>query len=386
MIQDKYVIRQQNQSLVLKTIIENKNISRAEIASQLNLNKASVSSIVNDLLDKQLVIETGIGASGNTGGRKPIFLEFNPNSGMTIAVDVGYNYINYALSYLDGSFLIQEKLETPITKHNALPSIVEIVNILIQKMPQTTHGIIGMTIAIHGIVDNNRITFTPSYHLDQLDLYQQLTDYFNFPIFLENEANLTALGEFTFFQDIDNIISISIHSGIGAGIIQNKKLLRGAHSQAGEMGHTILYPNGKNCSCGNKGCLEKYASNKAIYERFSNHFGLDKANSDNIVEAISNNDSYTEDLINRKTKELAVGINNLTLLYDTELIILNSSIFSKLPQFLEPLKSTLNSKFTQQIDIIISESGDNATLYGGVALAVANFLDIESIQFAKNRH
>ncbi|MDY4761791.1 ROK family transcriptional regulator [Streptococcus thoraltensis] len=385
MIQDKYVIRQQNESIVLKTIIENRTISRAEIANQVGLNKASVSSIVNDLLDKQIILETGIGSSGNSGGRKPISLEFNPASGMTLALDIGYNYVNYALAYLDGTFFIQEKLETSITKHNCIPHIIEIVNNLIQKMPKTHHGIIGMTIAIHGIVDHNHIVFTPSYNLDQLDLYLQLTNYFEFPIFLENEANLTALGEFTFFQSIDNIISISIHSGIGAGIIQNKKLLHGAHSQAGEMGHTILYPNGKLCSCGNHGCLEKYASNRAIYESFSQHFGLEKANSDNIVDAISNNDHYTTELLNAKTKELAVGINNLALLYDTQLIIVNSSIFLKLPQFLEPLKSALNSKFTREIDIIISESGDNATLYGGVALSVASFLNIESVQFAKIR-
>ncbi|MBS7941264.1 ROK family protein, partial [Streptococcus suis] len=85
----------------------------------------------------------------------------------------------------------------------------------------------------------NHIRFTPSYDLKDFPLKKELEKRFYFPIYLENEANLSALGEFTFSQSRDNLISISIHSGIGAGIIQDKRLQTGAYGQAGEIGHTI---------------------------------------------------------------------------------------------------------------------------------------------------
>lgn len=383
MITDKYLIREQNEALVLQTIIENKGLSRAQIAKETGLNKASVSSITTSLIDSGLVEETGIGQSGKTGGRKPIFVNFCGKAGLVIAFDLGYNYISGAISYLDGTIIRQFREGHLLNRENIIDYIEQYSKELLSAAPLTLHDVVGMTLAIHGIVVDNHIRFTPSYDLKDFPLKKELEKRFYFPIYLENEANLSALGEFTFSQSRDNLISISIHSGIGAGIIQDKRLQTGAYGQAGEIGHTILHPKGKACNCGNLGCLEKYASNLVVYQEFSKHYNLKHANSDLISQYYLCSDSFTQELINQQIYHQAIGINNLIMLCDPQLVIINSSLYAKIPKLLDKLESEINSQFAQKVSLTISNLGDTATLYGGIATAVQQFLHIPDLTFPR---
>src|SRR5699024_1484786 len=106
------------------------------------------------------------------------------------------------------------------------------------------------------------------YDLDQIDLAFELQQALDMPVYVENEANLTALAETSFSTNKLNLVSVSIHSGIGAGIIINGELYHGRNGHSGEVGHMILYPHGVACPCGNKGCLEQYCSEKAILQQY----------------------------------------------------------------------------------------------------------------------
>lgn len=119
-----------------------------------------------------------------------------------------------------------------------------------------------MTIALQGQVLNNKIISTSYNDLAEINLVEMLNQEYNFPVFLQNEANLSALGEYTFSSDIENLASISLHSGIGVGLVKNGKLDVGNKGYAGQLGHTILFPNGRKCTCGNHGCLENIALHK----------------------------------------------------------------------------------------------------------------------------
>lgn len=383
MITDKYLIREQNEALVLQTIIENNGLSRAQIAKKTGLNKASVSSITASLIDSGLVEETGIGQAGKTGGRKPIFVNFCGKSGLVLSFDLGFNYISCAISYLDGTIIHHLKKPHLLDKENIIHYIQKYSNDLLSNAPNTLHNVVGMTLAIHGIVVDNQIRFTPSYDLKGFPLKKELEKYFQFPIYLENEANLSALGEFTFSQSKENLISISIHSGIGAGIIQDKRLQTGAHGQAGEIGHTILYPKGKACNCSNLGCLEKYASNLVVYQEFSKYYNLKHANSDLIAQYYLRSDPFTQELIDQQIYHQAIGINNLIMLCDPQLVIINSSLYAKIPKLLDKLESEINSQFAQKVSLTISNLGDTATLYGGIATAVQQFLRIPDLTFPR---
>ncbi|HFD3653147.1 TPA: ROK family protein, partial [Enterococcus faecium] len=256
MISSKYTIREQNEAKILNQIIRHKEISRAELSKITSLNKASVSSIINKLIDDSLVIENRIGEATNRG-RKPIMLTFNGvSSGLAIAIDLGYNYIDGMVASLDGKEIARIQLtDTYVSKDNIQMLIRKIIKKLTDNLPYTRHGIIGMTIAVQGQVLNNKVLSTTYNGLEEIDLVKLLNQEYSFPVFLQNEANLSALGEYTFSSDIENLVSISLHSGIGVGVVKNGKLDIGNKGYAGQLGHTILFPNGRKCECGNYGCL-----------------------------------------------------------------------------------------------------------------------------------
>lgn len=380
MISTKYSVREQNEALVLKTIIAQKEISRAELAHQTALNKASVSDITKTLLEKNFIFETRVGDASTAGGRKPILLTFNPNAGLVITIDLGAKYIEAALSTLAGALLtVIRRKPLEITKKNAEKEILTIVQELQETAPTTTHGIVGMTIAIHGIVYHQQILFTPAYDLDGFHLQERLSIHFNFPVYLENEANLAALGEYTFNSPYENLIALSIHSGIGAGIVQKGKLHTGQHGIAGEIGHMTIHLNGQSCRCGNCGCLELYASNDALYEQAATLLGVEK-NSDALYSAWKSQQEKLMPLFQHHSQLIAAGIHNLIVAHDPEVIIINNSVISKIPDLLTMIQDQVSSRFSKNIPIQISPLKGDAILYGGVANTAQNFLNIQGLK------
>lgn len=378
---NKYLIREQNESVVLKTIIEQEPISRAETAARTGLNKASVSSITKSLIENYLVHEVGTGDTGSSGGRRPIMLQFNGHCALGIALDIGSDYIAAVLSYLNGEIvhsLIHKKLS--IHKDNILSMTDEIVHSFEQMAPKTPHGIVGLAVAIHGIVCENEIRFTPYYNLAATNLAEIMQNRYHYPVILENEANLTAIGEYSFSSASDNIISISVHSGIGAGIVLGGSLQTGQHGQAGEIGHSILVPHGNICPCGNHGCLEQYASNKVLYERFAAKKGLSMVNSDILSAAYQQNDDFACELLHENTEFLAIGINNITTFFDPQMVIINSSIYRKNPNLISLLSQNITSSFANKIIVQNSILAEQAPLYGGIAWIAMNFLNISNVK------
>jgi predicted NBD/HSP70 family sugar kinase len=375
---NKYKIREQNESLILKGIIDHKNISRAELAALTGLNKASVSSITKTLLEDGLIFETGIGTASTQGGRKPILLQFNPKAALILSFDIGIDYIKGRLAYLDGEEVLSiQKKRIVVSAKTVLPLLQASIE---QLEPPTDVLIVGMCVAIHGVVNENNIVFTPYYDLDTLDLYDVLSEQYDFPVFIENEANLASLGEYVFSLESNTLVSLSIHSGIGAGIVDCGTLQKGQYGEAGEIGHSILYPNGKKCPCGNHGCLEQYASNSVLYETLAKTKGLEFVDSSVVQKLVAANDPDTLQALAENAFLLSVGINNIITIYDPEVVVINSSVYRNNPTLLHMIREHLTSRFARNVQIQNSRLGSQATLYGGIALCCQNFLNIQELK------
>ncbi|HEO8419965.1 ROK family protein [Niallia sp. FSL W8-0635] len=381
MVTDKYVIREQNASLVLEQIVQQAPISRASLSSNIGLNKATVSDITKKLLEDKLIEEIGIGESSHSGGRKPILLQLNNKAGLSIAIELGYDFISTMVTYLDGEVVFYNKERgTFITKENVLAQVSNIIEKYEKISNLTTYGIIGIGIAIHGIVNENNISFTPYYDLDKIDLYEELTKLYQYPIHIENEANLTAIGESTFSTEFNHLISLSIHSGIGAGIIIDGQLFTGLDGRAGEVGHSVLYPDGKTCPCGNKGCLEQYCSDKVLLEQFKETKQLSDVTPDLLAELYYANDPSVQELIQQHCYNLSKGINNIMTFFAPKLIYMNSSVIRRIPDILPIINDNLQSSFNKDIVIENSNLGSKASLFGATALNIRNFLNISHLK------
>ncbi len=373
----KELIRDINTKLVLETIINNTAISRAAIAKYLGLTKATISAIVQELINKKLVIE--IGSDDTSLGRKPILLSLNRKAGYVICIDIGVDTISALLADLIGEDCSLKQIKTPKNPANIINVLIELIDSM--KLPKNSpYELVGITLGIHGLVNNNQISFTPYYDLSGINLADNLEKHFSTPVYLENEANLSVIGENTFQYDYSNIANISVHSGIGLGIIIDHKLYTGYNGRAGEFGHTIIELDGRQCPCGNKGCLEQYVSERTLLNDFAKLKALPDVSFDDFRAAYEQGDSDAEEIMNDFVKYMSVGVNNILNAYNPDIVIINSSFTIFFPHITQKIEAALTSKMNSFIRIVPSVLQDTSILLGGICVAIKGFLGVDLLK------
>lgn len=158
---------------------------------------------------------------------------------------------------------------SPSDSADLIPTLITAIQTAIDTLPASRYGLLGIALGIHGVVHHNQIIFLPYSSYADLDLVTPLSETFHVPVMMENEANLSVLGEWSFCHQTNEMLYISVHSGIGVGIIMKNQLVKGKNGYAGEFGHSIIQINGRPCPCGNHGCLEQYASERALFAELS---------------------------------------------------------------------------------------------------------------------
>ncbi len=373
----KELIRDINSTLVLETIINQGPISRANISKMLGLTKATISAIVADLIGRNLVEE--IGCDNTDFGRKPILLSFQRKAGYIISVDLGVDTISVMLTDLQGENCRLKQIKTPKTRDAILESLIQVIDSIRPENDTTPYGLVGISLGIHGVVHENKVSFAPYYNLQDYDLAGKLNEYFHTSIYLENEANLSVLGERTFMHDYPNIANISVHSGIGLGLLIHNELYTGYNGRAGEFGHTIIEIDGKECPCGNHGCLEQYVSERALLNDFAAKKGLDSITFDQLVSFYEAGDKDALEILDRFVKLMGLCINNVLNAYNPDIIIINSSFTSFIPALTKRIENSLNSRMNSFIRIESSLLQDSSILLGGICVAIKNFLGIQTL-------
>lgn len=383
----KELIRDINSKLVLETIINHNPISRASISKQLGLTKATISAIVQDLMHQNLVIE--IGSDDTNLGRKPILLSFNKKAGHALCIDLGVDTISALITDLSAEDCILKQIKTPSSPGQVIPALIQMIESIQLKLPPSTYGLIAITIGIHGVTSNNQVQFAPYYDLSHIDIASKLEEQFGIPVYLENEANLSVLGEKTFMYDYPNIANISVHSGIGLGLIIHNELYTGVHGYAGELGHSIVEVDGRPCPCGNHGCLEQYVSERVLIKEFAQLKQLPEADVELLSAMYQKNDPDAIAIIEQFTKYMAICINNVLTCYNPDLIIINSSFTIYCPGLVEAIQTQLTNRMSECVQLVPSALQDSSILLGGISVCIKKFLDlshinIRSLEFCKH--
>ncbi|MGB3102211.1 MAG: ROK family protein, partial [Psychrobacillus psychrotolerans] len=190
-----HVVKKGNKSLVLDKIKYNSPISRASVASQVGLNKGTVSSLVNDLLEEHLIYESGPGES--SGGRRPVMLLFNEKAGYSIGIDLGVNYLLGVLTDLNGNIHTEKQITFKNLNYEEIEiKLFETIEYLLKSTPESPHGVIGIGVGVPGIVDkDDNILLAPNLNWRNINLKEVLEERYSLPIIIENEANAGAYGE-----------------------------------------------------------------------------------------------------------------------------------------------------------------------------------------------
>lgn len=375
-------IRDRNTELILQTIVQEGQISRADLAKQLKLSKATVSTIVQELLDRSLVQEIGTGTV--QVGRKPILLEFCADCGYVLSMDIQARTVSVLLADLLGG----EIYFVTVPHHAAGAQILEVLSAQIERALEEAghcvYGLIGVSLAINGVVHDREIRFTPYYDYENVDFLSLQRDY-QVPVFIENEANLAALGERAFGITSENLVSLSIHSGTGLGLILNGELYAGAAGYAGEYGHTIIEIDGRPCPCGNRGCLEQYLSERAALEEYAKAKQAPEVNAATLCADYRRGDPDAEAVIGRFLRLLAVSIHNIQNTINPELIVVSSRITEALKETLPILLSMLPAERSGTCRVAYSSLKDRAPLLGGVYDCVNQQLGIQPMRLKKHQ-
>ncbi|HEX3020781.1 MAG TPA: ROK family transcriptional regulator [Lachnospiraceae bacterium] len=371
----KELIRDMNMNLVLELIVNSKPISRAAISKILGLTKATISAIVGELINRKYIIE--IGSDDTNLGRKPILLSFNRKAGYAVSVDIGEQMMSALVTDLQGEERQLKQISTP-TESRMIPGVlIDLIHSMTHSLPKSPYGIVGITLGIHGVVSDNEVLFTPYYDLRNIPLVQELENHFNTKVTLENEANLSVIGEKTFEYNYPNIANISVHTGVGLGLIMNDSLYSGRKGYAGEVGHTIIEVNGRQCPCGNHGCLEQYASERALLLDLAEKKGLNSLDFVTFSKLYRDGDKEAIEMIDTFVLYMSVCVNNILNLYNPDLIIINSRFVVLIPELIQRIEGSLNSHMNNYVRIVPSALNESSVLLGGISVAVRSFLGVD---------
>lgn len=373
---DQALIKRINTALLLDAIIRHAPLSRAQLSAMTGLNKATVSSLVLNLIDSHLVEEIGHGES--SGGRKPVMLQFIPSAGYAIGIDLGVNYIRGVLTDLRGGIagVCTRSLHTA-EPDVVLQELIGAIDALCQEAPQSIYGIVGIGVGVPGLVDDQgNVLFAPNLHWRDVPLRRMLAEHFKLPVTIDNEANTGALGEqkYGVGRQIDNMIYVSAGVGIGTGLILNKQLYKGTSGFSGEMGHLSIEASGPACSCGNRGCWELYASERALLEQ-AKAIGL--GDLDSLLEAAEAGREDAQALFAQIGEKLGVGLVNIVNVFNPDAVIIGNRL-SKARKWLESsVRQTVVERtigfHLRNVQLLFAELDEQSATMGAAELAIAHY-------------
>jgi N-acetylglucosamine repressor len=313
--------RQHNRDLVLGNIFANESISRAEVARLTHLTRATVSELVNGLLDEGLVEEVGRGES--LGGKSPILLSVARDSRYLIGLNLAQDKFIGAIVNLRGE--IKEMVEEPVQDGNGETALELVYKIVSQLVKTKLKPIVGIGVGTPGLVNTREGMVVNAVNLDwqNLPLGSLLEKKYKLPVSVLNDSQATAIGEFVYGRQHardDNLIVVNVKHGIGSGILVNGRLFQGDGGGAGEIGHVVVQENGELCRCGKHGCLETVSSAGAVLRRL-NLDSLDRAQS-----AFDAGDANAKRVVDDAAHYLGISLANLIGTLNIQKIVLTGDM------------------------------------------------------------
>ncbi|CAM3281983.1 ROK family transcriptional regulator [Pediococcus acidilactici] len=378
MVIHKETMRTANERSVLQRIFTESPISKSQIARDVKLNKVTVSQIVNRFIESGLVVEAGAGDSTQQGGRKPNLLQINARYGYVVCIDLGYHELSALAMTISGQKLEIRRIN--FTDNDISSAISKIKGLIAELKTEYGEKNLGILISVHGIVYQNQVIYSPFWNMHDVDIAAVLTESLGITVLLENEANLTAIFERDFSSEgIRNAVSISMHKGIGAGIIMDGELYRGRKGEAGEIGQTIAFET-KDKSLAESQKIEDVASQEAVLDQIKQAKNLDYINLLLIRQMYDDHDPVTLEILQRFENNIIKLINNVIVSFDPDVLFINAYIFKEFPELLERIRTKFAKISVRDTPIVLSRNVETASLYGGCAQMIQEILGFSKLK------
>jgi len=393
---DQLWVRKINRAIILQVFRTHPTLSRARLAAETGLNPSTVSSIIGELIQEDLIRETDLIQSRT--GRPGRLLELNPEGGCALGIEINVDYIEFLITDFAANVLWRQKQST--TPEIGQEEIMLQVSHLAKKasafIQDRKSHLLGVGVGVPGLVDvsSGLLRIAPNLHWTNIHIRDVLAKHFDCPIYVENEANAAALGEYYFgaVRNVKDFIYLSAGIGLGSGIVIGGKLFKGMFGYAGEAGHMTLDVNGELCGCGKHGCWETFVGPRAVEQRVQSSLNCGAKSImtdmvkgdirniifDDVLKAAKMGDQTAMDALAKVAFYLGIGIANLVNLFNVEVIVLGGALNNASSFILEDIERVVSANTLaperEHLRIIPSAHGSDACIMGAIALVLDDIL------------
>ncbi|WP_047046702.1 ROK family protein [Vibrio mexicanus] len=381
-------IKQVNAGRVYKLIDQKGPISRIDLSKQSELAPASITKITRELIESHLIHETTV-QEATSRGRPAVGLQVNNEGWQFLSMRLGRGYLTIALHELGGDVLIDTKIDIhEVDQDDVLARLLHEIDEFFQTYSEQLDRVTSIAITLPGLVNSEQgvVLQMPHYNVENLALGPEIYKATGLPVFVANDTRAWALAEKLFgnSQDNDNSVLISIHHGLGAGIVLDGRVLQGRHGNIGELGHIQIDPNGKQCHCGNYGCLETVASSQAIREQVALRLESgeesslelgDRLTIEAICEAAAAGDPLAVDVIEQLGRYLGSAIAIVINLFNPEKVLVGG-VINQAKEILYPAIQTCIEEqslpvYHKDLELVESRFYKQATMPGAALIKQA---------------
>lgn len=380
------MIKESNRNKIIALLLEREEITKLDISRALDISITTVSSNINEL--KELGIVEDVRSLESTGGRKAVSLKLKENCRFSVGIALTYRHIKVMLINIKKEIVDFIKIRHGNTDMSDIAEKMDkAVSDILEKNKIKEEKLLGIGVSIQGLVNAEEGIIEGCYFLNakEFDL-KTVFEHYNTPVFIQNEANLSAYYEFKNKGNIkthgeENLLYISITDGLGLGIIINGEIYKGCSNSAGELGHIkVQMTNGKKCRCGQTGCLEAYTSKNVLLEDYAAETGEELNDIDEFIEKYRQKDKKAEEIFEKYLKNLSVGISNLTMIFDPAVVIIGGDINFLVEKNINRLKKFIkenNSLIIKQTSDLRVTKFKESYLSGAALLPIEEFLKIK---------
>jgi len=363
---DQGLLRDHNRRLIVGLLRSHGPVSRTTLAQLTGLSPSVLTRSARHLLAEGIARE--VGKTRSNGGRRAILLAFNPAYAYGIGVKVERERVLAARVDLAGR--IARRWEAPMPASPTPDEMFSLVKNAVQRLARGR--ILGVGVAISGFVDAHGVDlYSPILGWHNVAVGEPLSDCLGLPVRVENDVNALALAEDLYgaglrFQDF---VCVTVGEGVGAGVVIDGELYRGAFGGAGEIGHMTIDPAGPRCRCGEKGCLEALASDQALCTD-AERLGFPGVAT--MAAAARNGDTSAQAAFCRVGQALGLGLKNVVNLLNPEAIVLGGERMADADLFLPALEEEVRHhafpETARDLSIVSAELGPDGFLIGAATL------------------
>ncbi|WP_058972573.1 ROK family transcriptional regulator [Type-D symbiont of Plautia stali] len=365
--------RAHNRRVIIEAIRLHGELTRAELARLTALTPQTVSNIVAELEEAELLSSRQPRKQGR--GQPAIPVTLNPASAFSIGIHLDHQTLLIVLVDLTGEIHFRRLMLVQKPQPDAtLARIAEVLTEMKTQLGARWQKVLGIGVVMpgpFGVEGISSVGPTTLHGWEQVDIEARLGELSHLPVTLENDATVAAIGErfHGVARQLNSFIYLYIGTGLGAGILMDGHVYSGHAHNAGEIGHVVVEPGGRECYCGNQGCLERYVSLQAAYE----FCGLDPMTA--LPEDLLQVDAALFDRwIDTMLTPLRQAINMLECIFDAESVIIGgmmpAALLDKIIQRLPPLYQSVRGRYLTGSRLKTGMTGSDTAALGAAALPI----------------